>query len=540
MTGSNSTDLDVDVVIVGAGFAGLYMLHRVRDVLGLRAVVIEAADGVGGTWYLNRYPGARCDSESYVYCYSFSEELLQEWEWSGKYPRQPEILAYLEHVADRFDLLRDIRLGTRVEAARYQDADGTWRVRTSAGDTVTARFLVTGMGLLAAAPYTPDIPGLDTFAGECHHTGRWPHEPVDLAGRRVGVIGTGSTGVQAIPVIAEQAAHLHVFQRSPQFTVPARHHTVDRAVLAEIRADYDAIWAKAKWSLSGFPWQHNGRSALDATPEEVRKTFEELWDQGGFRFVFGSYRDLLTDIRANDLAADFVREKIRETVADPDTAARLTPTDHPFGGRRPIIDTDYFETYNRDDVTLVDLRESPIEEVTPRGIRTTAGEIELDVLVLATGFDAVTGPFTRIDITGRDGLALRDAWADGPSTYLGLAVAGFPNMFTITGPGATFGNLPVSIEHHVEWIATCIEDTLRRDLAVVEAGYEAQQRWADHVRAQAERIVAGPSGSWYDGANIPGKARRPLFFFGSFGLYRRTCEDVAANGYEGFDRQPAV
>lgn len=339
-------------------------------------------------------------------------------------------------------------------------------------------------------------------------------------------------------MIAEQAAHLHVFQRSPQFTVPARHHTVDRAVLAEIRSDYDAIWAKAKWSLSGFPWQHNGRSALEATPGEVRETFEELWEQGGFRFVFGSYRDLLTDIRAADLAADFVRQKIRATVSDPDTVAKLMPAHHPFGGRRPAADHRH--------PLLRDLQPRRRDARRPAGDTDRGGdpaghsdhdrEVELDVLVLANGFDAVTGPFTRIDITGRDGLALRDVWADGPSTYLGLAVAGFPNMFTITGPGATFGNLPVSIEHHVEWIAACIEDTLRRDLAMVEA----QQRWADHVRAQAERIVAGPSGSWYDGANIPGKSRRPLSFFGSFGLYRRTCEDVAANGYEGFDRHPSV
>lgn len=540
-TGSRAdTSTELDAVVIGAGFAGLYMLHRLRDYLGLNVRVFETAPGVGGTWYWNRYPGARCDSEGYVYCYSFSKELLAEWRWSGKYPMQPEIRSYLEHVADRFDLRRDISLGTRVTAAHFRESDGRWEVVTDQGDRVTARYLITGVGLLASAPYTPDIPGLADFAGECHHTGRWPEQPVEFTGRRVGVIGTGSTGVQAIPVIAAQAARLYVFQRSPQYTVPARHHTVDEDFLAEIRRDYDAIWEKAHWSVSGFPYQHNGRSALSAPPEERRRLFETLWSEGGFKFVFGSYKDLLTDFEANEYAAEFVREKIRETVHDPILADKLIPTDHPFGARRPIIDTDYIETYNRENVTLVDLRETPISRITPGGLRTSEREYGLDVLVLATGFDAVTGPFNRIDIRGRSGVTLSRRWADGPETYLGLATAGFPNLFMITGPGATFGNLPVSIEHHVEWIADCIGDNDRRGFQLIEPTEQAQREWMEHVRQQAARNVGARTGSWYNGGNIPGKPRSPLFFFGSFGLYRRRCEEAAEQGYPGFTRWRAA
>ncbi len=528
---------EFDAVVVGAGFAGLYMLHRLRDHLGLSVRVFEAAPGVGGTWHWNRYPGARCDSEGYVYCYSFSKELLADWRWSGKYPMQPEIRTYLEHVADRFGLRPDIQLGTRVTAAHYQDSDGRWTILTDRGDRVSARYLITGVGLLASAPYTPDIPGLADFAGECHHTGQWPDHAIEFAGKRVGVIGTGSTAVQAIPVIAGEAGHLSVFQRSPQYTIPARHHTVDEESLAEIRRNYDEIWEQARWSVSGFPYQHNGRSALSVSDEERRETFEALWAQGGFKFVFGSYKDLLTNLEANAHAAEFIREKIREAVDDPTTAEKLVPTDHPFGARRPIVDTHYFETYNRDNVTLVDLRDTPIDRVTANGVRTTGGEHELDVLVLATGFDAVTGPFSRIDIRGREGLRLTEAWADGPRAYLGLAIAGFPNLFTITGPGATFGNLPVSIEHHVEWISQCIEDNRRQDVTVTEVTYEAQESWMEHVRQQSDRNVGAATDSWFNGANIPGKPRSPLFFFGSFGLYRRRCDDVAEQGYQGFVRR---
>jgi cation diffusion facilitator CzcD-associated flavoprotein CzcO len=539
MVDADTNAAEFDAVVIGGGFSGLYMLHRLRDVLGLRVRLYEAGSGVGGTWYWNRYPGARCDSEGYVYCYSFSEELLQDHTWASRYPEQPEILDYLGHVADRFELRSDIQLDTRVTSCRFRDRDNRWEIETDRGERVSAQFLVSAVGLLASVTHVPDLPGLESFRGDWYHTGRWPHEQIDFSGKKVGVIGTGSTGVQAIPVIAKEADELYVFQRSPQFTVPARNHRLDRAYVDDVKANYAEIWDKARWSAGGFPWQHNGVSALDVTPREREALFESLWEEGGFKFVFGSYRDILTDERANRYAADFIRSKIRERVDDPGTAEKLTPYDHPFGGRRPIIDSNYYETYNRDNVTLVSLRDSPIEEITPTGIKTTDAEYELDVIVFATGFDAVTGPFFKMDIVGKRGKPLTEKWADGPQTYLGVATAGFPNMFMITGPGSTFGNLPVSIEHHVEWIANCIEHMRKSDIDVVEARADAENAWMEHVRAVADRTVAANTDSWWTGGNIPGKPRAVLFFLGSYGNYRQLCEDIAADDYRGFDAQVA-
>jgi cation diffusion facilitator CzcD-associated flavoprotein CzcO len=524
-----------DVVVVGAGFAGLYALHRLRDVLGLSVQLFEEAGGVGGTWYLNRYPGARCDSESYVYCYSFSKELCQEWDWSGRDPQQAELLSYLEHVADRFDLHPNIECSTRVTSARWSDEDTVWEIETDRGHRVTAQFLVTGLGLLASKRYIPDYDGLESFTGEWHHTGQWPTEEVDFRGKRVGVVGTGSTGVQAIPVIADQAEHLYVFQRTPQFTIPARHEKVDRAFLDDIKANYDEIWEAAHHSAGGFPFEPNQTSALEVTAEERKETFDELWEQGGFKFVFGSYKDTLTDRRANDYAAEYIRSKIRERVQDPEIAEQLLPVDHPFSAKRPIIDTNYFETYNRDNVTLVDLRTSPIEDVTSTGVRTTDDEYDVDILVFATGFDAVTGPFLRIDIRGRDGLTLKDHWAaDGVRTYLGLAVSGFPNMFTITGPGSTFGNQPVGIEHHVEWISDTIAYMRERRYDLVEAEPAAEGEWVERLQRNTGRTVIPLADSWYTGSNIPGKEQRVLIEFGNFGRYRRDVDQIVRNGYTGF------
>lgn len=531
--GTNREATDVDALIIGAGFSGLYMLHRLRDHLGLSTRVVEAGDDVGGTWYWNRYPGARCDSEGYVYCYSFSKELLEEWQWQGRYPTQPEILAYLQYVADRFQLRRDIQFGARVVRAVFNELESRWIVETDGGDRYSARFLITAVGVLASAPLYPDLPGLGSFAGECYHTGRWPHEGVRFAGKRVGILGTGSTGVQAIPVIAQEAKHLYVFQRSPQFTVPAHHRPVDAEFREWLMANYDDIWDTARHSAGGFPWQHNGRSALEATPEEREQTFQELWDEGGFKFLFGSYHDILLDRRANDFAAEFLRSKIRERVDDPELAELLLPVDHPFGARRPIVDTNYFETYNRENVTLVDVRHFPITEVTPTGIRTERGHHELDVFILATGYDAVTGPFMNMDIRGRDGVRLQEKWADGPRSYLGLSTAGFPNMFTIVGPGAMFGNYPMPMEHHVEWISDCIEHMLTSRADRIEATEAAEARWMDQLNHVAERTLIALADSWFTGANVPGRTQRPLFYLGSFGRYRRTCDDVAAAGYEG-------
>ena len=527
---------DLDAVIVGAGFSGLYMLHRARDVLGLRARVFEAGEGVGGTWYWNRYPGARCDSESFYYCYSFSEELQQEWSWSSKYPEQPEILRYLEHVADRFDLRRDIRLGTRVVGARFDEAGNRWEVETDRGDRVSARFLISAVGCLSSAN-VPEIDGLDRFEGDWYHTGAWPHEGVDFRRKRVGLIGTGSTGIQATPVIAAEAEHLTVFQRTPNYSVPARNAPLTEEALREIKAHYAEIWQRARESFGGFPYQRVERSAFEVDDEEREEIYQRLWQDGGFKFMWGSFNDLLFDKAANDTAAAFIRRKIRETVKDPTVAAKLMPNDHPFGTKRPPIDTNYFETFNRDDVTLVDLRESPIVEITPRGVRTEAAEYPLDVIVFATGFDAMTGSLLRMDVRGVGGRSLEEKWTEGPRTYLGLQVAGFPNLFTITGPGSpsVLSNMPVSIEQHVEWISDCIEHMRARGVTRIEATEQAEEEWVEHVREVAGLTLFPQASSWYLGANIPGKKRVFMPYVGGLLPYRQRCDEVAEHGYEGFE-----
>jgi cation diffusion facilitator CzcD-associated flavoprotein CzcO len=525
---------ELDAAIIGAGFSGLYMLHKLRDDLGMNVRVFEAGQGVGGVWYWNRYPGARCDSDAFVYCYSFDKQLLQDWTWSGKYPEQPEILRYLEHVADRFDLLGDITFGTYVTRAEYDDTASRWTVTTGDGEVVSARFLIAGIGHLAISKYIPDFPGLDTFEGSWYHTGAWPHEDVDLRGKRVGVIGTGSSGMQSIPVIARQAAHLTVFQRTPQYSVPARHETADEEFWLEVKTDYDAIWQRAKNSAGGFPWQHNGKRALEVSEQERQETYERLWLDGGLKFAVGSYRDLSYNDAANATVSDFIRDKIRQVVEDPETREKLIPT-HPFMSRRPIVDTDYFETYNRDNVTLVDVRAAPITEITSSGVRTADADHDLDVLVFATGFDAVTGPYFNIDIRGRDGATLTKNWESGPRAYLGLQTVDFPNLFMITGPGATLGNLPNTIEVHVEWIADCLDHMRRNGLTTIETTREAQEAWTDEVNTAAEASMFSRTDSWINGSNIPGKARAYVFYFGHFGKFRQRCAAVAESGYQGFE-----
>ena len=527
---------DFDAVVIGAGFAGLGMLWRLREELGMSAQVYEAGTGVGGTWYWNRYPGARCDTESYIYCFSFSQELLQDWNWSGKYPEQPEILSYLNHVADRFDLRRDIQFNTRVTSARFFEDTNQWQVETDQGDCVTARFLITGVGCISAGN-VPDIRGLDSFGGEWYHTGSWPHEKVNFAGKRVAVIGTGSSGVQAIPVIAKQARHLTVFQRTPQYAIPARHGTVDRKFIEEeVKPNYDQILDKARWSVGGFPLDLSERSALEVTAEERLEAYETLWAEGGFGFLFKSFKDILTDRRANDTAAEFIRSKIREIVKDPETVEKLLPTDHPWGSKRALIDTDYFETYNRDNVELVDIRHSPIQEIPPQGIRTEDEEFEFDMIVFATGFDAMTGTLFKMDIRGRNDLALKDKWSEGPKTYLGLQVAGFPNMFMITGPGSpsVLSNMPVAIEQHIEWISNFLEYMRERGIEAAEADLDAETAWVSHVNRVAEATMYVLANSWYLGANIPGKPRVFMPYAGGLGTYRQKCNEVAENDYEGF------
>ncbi|MBR0681316.1 NAD(P)/FAD-dependent oxidoreductase [Roseomonas eburnea] len=529
-------EIVVDALIVGAGFAGLYQLLCLRDRLGLSVQVLEAGDGVGGTWYWNRYPGARCDSESHSYAFYFSDDLLQEWNWSERYPAQAEILRYLNHVADRFDLRRDIRCGTRVTGADYDAAANRWHVRTDTGARYAATYLVTAVGCLSAAN-VPSIPGLDGFAGRWVHTGQWPQEGVDFTGRRVGMIGTGSTGIQAAPAIAETAAHLTVFQRTANYSIPARNAPLTEEFKHWAKANTAELRRLMHSSTNGHPFLVADRSVHDVSPEEREAIYRAAWDHGGLRFR-ATFRDILTDKAANDTAADFLRDRIREVVKDPGMAAILSDIDHPFATKRPPIDTGYFETFNRENVSLVDLRATPIERVTPAGIVTRDGtEHPLDIIVFATGFDAMTGPLLRMDIRGRDGLALHEAWRAGPLTYLGLQVAGFPNLFTITGPGSpsVLTNMPVAIEQHVEWITACIAHLRASGLARIEPAPDAVDRWVAHVNEAADATLLPQAGhSWYLGANVPGKPRVFMPYAGGMARYRAICDEVAARGYEGF------
>ena len=534
--GSGAGIREVDAVVVGAGFAGLGALRKLRDELGMEVQVFEMGGGVGGTWYWNRYPGSRCDSESFFYCFSFDRELAQEWEWTGKYPEQPEIERYLNHVADRFDLRRDIQLSTRVTRAHYEDATHTWLVETEHGDRVRARFLISAVGCLSAFNL-PDIPGRDSFAGETYHTGRWPREGVDFKGKRVGLIGTGSTGIQATPRIAADADHLTVFQRTPNFTIPARHTAFALEDQERIKREYDAIFARCRESPAGFPYFPIERRTVDVSPEEREEILEGLWDEGGFKFLWGGFSDLTRDLQANEIVSDFIREKIRGLVNDPETAELLCPKDHPYGSKRPPIDTDYYETFNRDNVTLVDIKSAPIQEITPTGLRTAAAEYELDILVFATGFDAMTGSLLRMDIQGADGLRLAEVWEDGPRTFLGLQIAGFPNLFTITGPGSpsVLMNMPTAIEYHIDWIADCIERMKARGETRVEATEEAQAEWVEHVAEVAQESLFGKANSWYVGANIPGKPRVVAPYCGGQPLYKERCEAVVEADYAGME-----
>jgi cation diffusion facilitator CzcD-associated flavoprotein CzcO len=523
----------VDAVVVGAGFAGLYMLHRLRG-LGLSARVFEAGDGIGGTWYWNRYPGARCDVESLDYSYSFSDALQQEWHWTERYASQPEILKYIDHVADRFDLRRDVTLSTRVTAAVFDEATSRWDVRTDRGHQIAARFCIMATGCLSSAQ-VPEFPGRETFAGRWYHTGHWPHEGVDFTGQRVGVIGTGSSAIQSIPIIARQAAHLYVFQRTPNFSIPARNASLDSEHERRWKASYAEHRRQARESRVGFVTERNDASALEVSAEERLRQYEERWGRGGLGFN-ATFADLLTSQEANDTAADFFRAKIQAAVRDPDVAETLSPRHYPVGTKRLCVDTDYYETFNRDNVTLIDLRRTPIEAITPHGLRTRAAAYTLDSLVFATGFDAMTGALLSIDIRGRAGLTLQRQWAEGPRTYLGLAVAGFPNLFIITGPGSpsVLSNMIVSIEQHVDWIADCLSYLGRHGRAAIEATAEAQDLWVAHVNEVGNATLYPRANSWYMGANIPGKPRIFMPYIGGVGAYRQRCDEVAAAGYSGF------
>src|ERR1700677_2898984 len=527
-----------DVVVVGAGFAGMYMLHRLRGI-GASVRVYERAGDVGGTWYWNRYPGARCDVESMQYSYSFSNELQQEWNWSERYAPQPEILKYANHVADRFKLRPDIQLDTRVDRASFDESANSWSVTTSDGKTVTAKYVVLATGCLSNAR-TPDIKGLADFKGKVYHTGHWPHERVDFSGLRVGVIGTGSSGIQAVPVIAEQARHLTVFQRTANFSIPARNAALTPAERDSFRSNYPELRRIAREeSRNGIVQELPDRGALEDGDNVRRAKYETRWTRGGLTFM-GVYNNLVLDKAANDTAANFVRDKIAEIVGDPKTAKLLQPDNHPIGAKRICVDTDYYATFNRANVTLVDIRSNPIEQILPHAVRTGGKERirdhEVDALVLATGFDAMTGSVAKIDIRGRDGLTLNAKWAEGPRTYLGLMSAGFPNLFIITGPGSpsVLSNMIVSIEQHVDWITDCIAYMRERDLATMEANRQAEEGWVAHVNEVAQGTLYPQANSWYMGANVPGKPRIFMPYIGGVGTYRQICDDVAVKGYEGF------
>jgi cyclohexanone monooxygenase len=523
----------VDVVIVGAGFGGMYMLHRLRG-LGLSAIVFDVAKGVGGTWYWNRYPGARCDVESMQYSYSFSNEIQQEWNWSELFAGQPEILRYANFVADKLDLRRDMRFETRVTGAVFNETTNRWTVTTDRGDTVSAKFTVMATGCLSAARM-PDFPGIDSFKGKTYHTGHWPHEGVDFTGLRVGVVGTGSSAIQSIPVIAAQAAHVTVFQRTPNFSIPSRNGPMSDDYAQSWKSAYPAKRAEARASRNGIIAYPLDKSAIE-TPEPERLTiYEQRWASGGTTFM-ASFNDLIFNKASNDTAAAFVRGKIREMVKDPAKAELLAPTNHPIGTKRICVDTDYYLTYNQPNVDLVDVRDNPIETLTPDGLRIGATEYNFDAIVFATGFDAMTGALTRMGIEGRNGAKLADAWEAGPRTYLGLMSAGFPNMFMITGPGSpsVLSNMIVSIEQHVDWIADCLQNLTSRQLDCIEATVEAQDAWVDHVNQVAHTTLYPSAASWYMGANIPGKPRVFMPYIGGVGAYRQTCDDIAANGYKGF------
>ena len=521
-----------DAVIVGAGFAGMYMLHRLRR-LGLSVRVFEAGSSVGGTWYWNRYPGARCDVESVQYSYQFSDALQQEWDWSERYATQPEILRYANHVADQFDLRRDIQFDTRVQTAAFDETAGRWVIDTSDGDRVVATFCIMATGCLSSAN-TPQFKGLDSFAGDRYHTGHWPHAEVDFSGKRVGVIGTGSSAIQAIPLIAEQARHLFVFQRTPHYTVPARNAPLSEDARSAIKADYPAMRSRAWRMHNGLDFSLNAASAVQVSPAERQREFEARWAQGGVTFM-GAFSDLLLDPAANDMAAEFVRSKIRETVRDPKLAQMLSPHGI-LGCRRLCVDTSYWETFNRPNVSLVDLSDAPVEAFTPEGLRVAGKHYALDAIVFATGFDAMTGALLNINPRGRGGRTLQEKWREGPRTYLGLAMAGFPNLFTITGPGSpsVLTNMLPSIEQHVEWIAACVaymRENRRREL---EPTQQAEDAWVEHVGAVAGTTLRSACSSWYVGANIPGKTRVFMPYIGGVPAYIRKCSEVAANGYEGF------
>ncbi|MGB0698592.1 MAG: alpha/beta hydrolase fold domain-containing protein [Parvibaculales bacterium] len=526
----------VDAVVVGAGFSGMYQLHKLRD-MGLSVKVFEAGEDVGGTWYWNRYPGARVDIESMAYSFSFSKELEQDWVWSEKYSPQPELLRYAQHVAERFDLKRDISFNTRVESAHFDEDNNEWLVTTECGRRVRARYLVMATGVLSAAK-TPDIAGRDSYKGETYQTGLWPKEGVDFTGKRVAIIGTGSSAVQSIPLIAEEADELVVYQRTAAYSTPAFNRPLTNSEIDTMKGNYEQYRQEQRLSPAGIinPERQLER-VMDVPKEERQRRFEEAWDEGLLTGLMSTFSDIQLDEEANHEVAEFIRDRIRNTVQDQQTADDLTPKAYPYATKRPCIDTNYYETYNRENVSLVNLRRTPIETITETGIETSDGAREFDAIVYATGFDAMTGPLLRVDIRGRGGKRLVDAWIDGPRSYLGIAIHGFPNLFTITGPSSpsVLSNMLVSIEQHVDWVSDCIGWMNENGKTAIEPSDEAERDWAEHTAHLAGMTLFPQADSWYMGANVPGKPRMFLAYVGGVGAYRLICDQIAATGYHGFD-----
>ena len=528
-----AADPDFDVLIVGAGMSGMYQLYRMRE-LGLRVRVFEAGTDVGGTWYWNRYPGARFDSESYSYGYSFSPELLQEWEWSEHFAGQPETLRYLNYVADKFDLRRDIQFRSRVTAATYQEEARNWAITLEDGSRFHTRFLITAIGPLST-PTLPRIEGRESFAGQAFHTARWPKQPVDLAGKRVAVIGTGATGVQTIQTIASQVGHLTVFQRTPNWCAPLHNGKIDADTQKKIKAGYGEMFARCQETFACFIHTPDPRSAFEVTDEERQAFYEKLYAQRGFGIWQGNFRDILTDRKANATISDFVARKIRERVRDPSVAEKLIPKNHGFGTRRLPLETFYYEAYNRDNVELVDIMETPIEKITPNGIKTSDKKYPFDIIIFATGFDAITGAFDRIDLCGAGGVRLKDKWKHGPETYVGLMIDGFPNLMMLMGPHTALGNIPRSIEYSVDWVTSLIRFARAKGLTRLEATTAGAASWTDHVKALGVGLLSNEVDSWMTGINrnVEGKQTRIVArYSGSAPAYRARCDEVAAKGYD--------
>ena len=522
----------LDVVVVGAGVAGLYLIHKLRGA-GFNVKAVDSASGVGGTWYWNRYPGARCDVDSMFYSYGCDEGLEQEWEWTERYPAQQEILSYLNHVADRFDLRKDILFETKIASAHFDEEGSCWRLTTEDGRPISASYCIMATGCLLTVNH-PNFQGLDEFRGRVFHTGHWPHEPVGFSDRHVGVVGTGSSGVQTIQEIAKEAAYLTIFQRTPSYVVEAFNRPLDAAEQAEIKANYQGYRAAARETFGGFSFAVNDQSALAVTEEECQERLEEAWQTGGTAFL-AAFNDFGTNEAANKRAQDFVRAKIREKVHNPEVAEKLTPH-HTIGCKRLCLGTNYYETYNRPNVNLIQLEENGVERITARGLVTGSEEYQFDDLVLATGFDAMTGALSRIDIQGRNGTTLKLAWEAGPRNYLGLMTNGFPNLFTVTGPGSpsVLSNMMPTIEQHVEWIADCLVYLREDGSTEIEAELAAQDFWVDHVNDLARQTLRYNCNSWYLGANVPGKPRIFMPYIGGMPAYRAKCEEVARAGYDGF------